>query len=144
MRFQILQVPFNAACASIRREVFVREQQVSEHLEIDGLDPLCVHFIAIIDGQSVGTCRLRVAESRAKAERVAVLPSHRGHGVGLALMEALETYAANQGHTELVLYAQESVIGFYERQGYVGHGPRFFEANIPHQAMTKPIASNSE
>ena len=49
--------------------------------------------------------------------------------------------ARKRGHWELVLHAQEEVVPFYEKLGYSAHGPSFLEANIPHRAMRKPLAS---
>ena len=129
-----------ATCLDIRREVFVREQGIAEEIEIDGLDTTCVHILARLEGAAVGTARLRNADGRAKAERVAVLASKRRLGVGRALMDALEAEARRLGHSELLLHAQEDVVPFYRCLGYVAHGSSFLEASIPHRAMTKGLA----
>ena len=44
---------------AIRFDVFVKEQQVPAEIELDEMDPLCLHAIAYdADGQAVGTGRL--------------------------------------------------------------------------------------
>ena len=127
----------------IRREVFVDGQGVPEDLELDGLDPACVHFLVEVDRgagwEPLGAARMRAIHGAIKAERVAVLEAARGLGLGVQLMEALHAEARQQGHDEAVLNAQVSVIGFYERQGYVAEGRRFYEADIPHQKMRRTL-----
>ena len=123
----------------LRRAVFIEGQQVPEELEIDGRDERCLHFLATLDGRPVGCARMREESGAAKAERVAVLASHRGEGVGRALMRALEASAAEADFAEVVLHAQEEVIVFYERLGYRAEGPLFEEAGIMHRQMRKPL-----
>lgn len=144
MNVQVSRVPFNEACVAVRREVFIVGQHVPVDIEIDGLDEACVHFLATLNDVPVGTCRLRFTHGKAKAERVAVVSKCRGLGLGIQLMEALEAHAADNGYEAVVLNAQEQVIPFYERQGYTASGPRFFEADIPHRAMSKCIATSQE
>jgi predicted GNAT family N-acyltransferase len=126
-------------CLAIRREVFVQGQEVPEELEIDGLDPECTHFLARVDGNPVGTARLREVKGEAKAERVAVLASWRGYGIGRRLMEATEGEARASGLPGMVLNAQVSVIPFYEGLGYRAEGEVFLEAAIDHRTMRKDL-----
>jgi predicted GNAT family N-acyltransferase len=128
------------ACLEIRRRVFVAEQRVSEEIEVDGLDPGCAQFLAWLDGLPVGTARLRVAEGKAKIERVAVLADRREAGVGRALMATLEQHARDAGFAVVVLNAQARVADFYERIGYRREGDVFLEADIPHVHMTKALS----
>jgi predicted GNAT family N-acyltransferase len=126
-------------CFAIRRTVFVEGQGVPESLEIDGLDAACDQFVVCQDGEIVGTARLRFVDAKAKAERVAVLDARQGTGLGRVLMEALEAKARASGHDSLVLNAQVSVQGFYERLGYRALGARFMEAGIEHVPMEKTL-----
>ncbi len=131
----------------MRRRVFIEEQEVPEDLEIDGLDEACVHVLAEHrDGDGwhpVGTARLRVSEEgTAKAERVAVDASLRGHGVGWQIMRRLEARAWADGHEAVVLGAQLTAMPFYEKLGYSAYGPEFLDAGIPHRMMrlSRPVA----
>jgi predicted GNAT family N-acyltransferase len=127
-----------AQCRDIRREVFVDEQRVPLHEEMDAYDARATHFLALLDGEPVGTARLRtLPDGTPKAERVAVRKAWRRHGIGRALMRALEDAARGP---ELVLNAQVPVIAFYERLGYRAEGPVFDEAGIPHRAMRKTLS----
>lgn len=128
-------------CMALRQRVFVLEQHVPLELEVDGEDDHCVHFLAVAGGVDVGTARLKALSALvAKAQRVAVDAAHRKHGVGRALMLALESAARARGHTSVVLSSQVSAIGFYERLGYVAHGDVYDDAGIPHRDMTKQLA----
>ena len=128
-------------CREIRHKVFIEEQGVDPKEEYDDLDPVCAHFLASVDGVPAGTARLFFPPDilYAKAQRVATLYSFRGHGVGRALMFALEDHAHASGVCEVRLAAQVSALAFYERLGYNAFGDVFMDANIEHRNMTKYI-----
>ena len=136
---RVASVAERGLCFGIRRRVFVHEQRVPLAEDQDGLDEDAVHFLASLDGEPVGTARLRVAGGTAKAQRVAVLPDLRRGGVGRALMAAVEAEAHRRGLAEVVLHAQVPVIPFYERLGYTAEGDVFFEAEIPHRRMRRRV-----
>jgi predicted GNAT family N-acyltransferase len=88
----------------------------------------------------VGTARLRIPEQGvAKPERVAVLESRRGEGIGRQLMAAIEREAREQGCTRARLHAQTAVEAFYRDLGYETTSDVFEEANIPHVEMEKEL-----
>lgn len=134
-----------AACMQIRRVVFIDEQGVPEADELDELDAVCRHFIATPDKASppreaIGTARLLFVDAdTAKAQRVAVLREHRRHGVGAALMFALEGEAARSGRSTLMLSSQVSAIPFYQRLGFEAYGDTFLDAGIEHRMMHKQV-----
>lgn len=128
----------------IRRQVFINEQEVPEELEIDEHDlphTPTIHVLAIDhSGNAAGTGRLReYAAGIGKIERVAVLSTARGGGVGRMLMEKLEEEARGQGFHTLKLHAQLQAQPFYERLGYTPHGATFMDAGIEHIAMIKTV-----
>ena len=128
-----------ARCLELRRVVFIEEQQVPEDLELDQTEQDCTHFIATAGDVDVGTARLKPVDGKAKAQRVAVLKSHRKSGIGKLLMSALEDEAKKQGLSSVVLSSQVSAVPFYERLGYVAHGPVYVDAGIDHRDMTKKL-----
>jgi len=131
-----------AAIAEIRRSVFVVGQQVPPEREVDGLDSECTHFLAHLGANPVGAARFRRIQGRAKVERVAVLDSVRGLGVGRALMVAMEREAVLQGISEAILSSQVDAIPFYERLGYAASGPVYIDGGIDHRDMNKRLASS--
>ena len=70
---------------------------------------------------------------------MAVLLEYRRQGVGTALLLHLLVIAKQQGHDQVTLAAQQSVTGFYIKQGFVPIGPAHVEAGIAHQNMQRPI-----
>lgn len=118
---------------AIRRQVFCVEQNVSEEIEMDEFDDIATHILAYIYDKPVGTARWRFTKEGVKLERFAVLKEARGEGVG----EALVKYTLDQLKENEFIYlnAQESVIKFYKKFGFVAAGNRFYEADIPHRKM---------
>lgn len=128
------------AIKDIRRKVFIEEQNVPEEIELDGKDPLATQFLAMKGNQALGTCRMRFIDDKTvKMERVAVLATARGMGVGRKLIEALEKEAKRQGAKKIILEAQTHAIPFYEKLGYQKVGDLFWEFGIQHIDMCKKI-----
>ncbi len=142
-------------CHAVRREVFVVEQRIPEQEEMDVYDADAVHLLATTqDGLPVGTVRfLHGAPARRKYRdrgvdddrtavlgRLAVGKAARGTGLGAALVRAVEERAARLGLDRVHLEAQTAAQGFYERLGYIAHGPEFDEGSgIPHRAMRRVL-----
>ena len=70
---------------TVRRKVFIEEQNVSEDIEIE-YEKEAVHFLALDNNDCVGTGRWRKTDIGFKLERFAVLPHLRGKGIGLSLI----------------------------------------------------------
>jgi predicted GNAT family N-acyltransferase len=124
----------------LRYEVFVDEQGVPRELEVDELDGVATHLVAIRDDEIIGTLRILEHDGAAKIGRVAVRAALRRSGIGGRLMARAAAIVADRGFAEIVLHAQVSVAGFYRGLGYVEEGDPFDEAGIPHIAMRKRIA----
>lgn len=127
---------------SIRKIVFVEEQGVPAHLELDDQDKHAVHFIVkdTQKDQVIGAARLRIIENHiGKVERVCILKEHRGKNLGLLIMKQVENYAVSQGLEKLKLHAQSYAIPFYEKISYSVTSPEFLDAGIPHRTMEKII-----
>ncbi|NEU57126.1 GNAT family N-acetyltransferase [Halorussus sp. MSC15.2] len=139
-----------ADALSVRFEVFVDEQGVPEDVEIDGKDDESIHFVGYAEGERgegtdadrapVGVGRLReVGDRTGKVERIAVLEEHRGEGVGRTIIDEIESTAAEQGLSTLVMHAQTPVEQFYRDLGYETTSDVFEEAGIPHVEMEKSL-----
>ena len=125
-----------ATCRALRRVVFIEEQGVSEADEVDDLDGVALHLLAMPDGRPVGTARLLVEGDTGKIGRVCVLADARGTGLGAALIRAaVAEFRAMPGVTKAKLGAQVHALGFYERLGFVAVGPVYLDAGIPHRDM---------
>ncbi len=71
-----------ATCLAIRRTVFIEEQGVSEADEVDGLDPVALHLLAMQDAAPVGTARLLV-EGRRRQDRAGLRAARGARAPGL-------------------------------------------------------------
>jgi len=121
----------------LRFEVFVEEQGVPAELEIDAMDPVCLHALALSgSGPPLGTGRLL---PDGHIGRMAVARHARGRGVGAILLAQLMQAARRQGHREVELFAQTHAQGFYLRFGFVVTGPPFEDAGIAHVTMRAPL-----
>ena len=120
-------------CFSVRREVFVKEQNISEKIEFDDTNFNATNFIATFKNKSIGTARYRFTDQGVKLERFAVLKSFRNLGVGKKLVDYILNIVKNEKF--IYLHAQESVVEFYLKLGFIKIGSPFFEAEIPHQKM---------
>ena len=117
----------------IRREVFIREQGIPESEEWDGEDAACIHVLATLNREPVGTGRLNPA---GKIGRIAVMSGTRGRGIGTRILRCLILEARRHGIREPFLHAQVQAVPFYERLGFSREGEEFDEAGIPHLRMS--------
>lgn len=140
MIIEIVETRDIDTCLDLRRIVFIEEQGVSPLDERDGRDEGAIHLLVLAGGEPVGTARILVAGDTAKIGRVCVLPSHRGTGIGAALVGACCEAAARRPGVGLVrLGAQTHAIGFYEALGFVAEGPVYDDAGIPHRDMSRAL-----
>ena len=128
----------------VRRSVFTDEQGIDAEIEVDehDADPAtvttAVHMLCLRDGEPVATARLLLAANPGKEAhigRVATLAVHRGKGYGRLVMEALHDVGRDLAYTEIVLGAEATAVGFYERLGYVCEGEPYMHVGILHQDM---------
>lgn len=125
---------------AVRKQVFVEEQGIPLHLEIDEHDAMAKHFIVLDGTKIIAAARLREIEPKiGKVERVCVLSEYRGKHFGVYVMNALERYAVEQSWKKLKLHAQTGAVPFYEKLNYTVTSPEFIDADIPHRAMEKKI-----
>lgn len=127
---------------AIRREVFVKEQNVPAQEEYDNYENESKHFLALCNGEPCGTARWRFTEKGIKLERFAVLAPYRKQKVGKAIVEkVLQDIKNNNNYAKKMIYlhAQVQVVGFYEKFGFEKFGEKFQECEIWHYAMKLKI-----
>ena len=123
---------------SVRRTVFIDEQNVPEEEEIDELEDEATHFVAYLEDSPIAAGRFRIVDGYGKVERICVLKETRQTGSGKALMEEIEALLLKGLH-KLKLNAQTQAIPFYARLGYEVVSDEFLDAGIPHKTMIKNI-----
>ena len=124
----------------VRRQVFVREQGISEDLVFDGHDRGALHMV-VKDGQRViGSARVQfLADNQAKLERMAVLKRYRHKGIGREMLLFLDAVWKDKQVQQVIIHAQLEVVPFYKLCGFDKSGLPFREAGIKHMKMRKQL-----
>ena len=122
----------------VRRQVFVREQDISEDLVFDGYDREALHMV-VKDGERViGSARVQfLADNQAKLERMAILKRYRRKGIGREMLLFLDTVWQDKQVQQVIIHAQLEVVPFYKLCGFDELGLPFWEAGIKHIEMRK-------
>lgn len=71
--------------------------------------------------------------------QVAVDVVHQGEGIGRKLIEYAESVAKDIGYSRIVMHAMLSVVGFYEKLGFIQDGDLFEERGINFIRMVKEL-----
>ena len=125
----------------LRTEVFVDEQKVPAEMEWDEDDKTALHCVAVNRmGMPLATGRLlQHAPGVARIGRMAVKKQMRGSDLGRRVLHALMDAARARGDRQVLLHAQCSAEGFYQRAGFAPHGAVFEEAGIAHIEMVRVL-----
>ncbi|RSK29282.1 GNAT family N-acetyltransferase [Bacillus sp. HMF5848] len=121
----------------VRKVVFIDEQNVPEEEEMDQFDETSEHFVVYDGDKPVGAGRFRVVDGYGKVERICIMKSHRGKGLGNLLIHAIEAYAKDTNVAKTKLNAQTHAEAFYKKLGYETVSDEFMDAGIPHVTMIK-------
>jgi predicted GNAT family N-acyltransferase len=120
----------------VRRQVFVREQGISEDLVFDNNDRDALHVVVEDGERIIGTARVRfLGNKQAKLERMAVTKSFRRKGIGKGIVSFMNEELRKKQVEQVVLHAQLGVVEFYKSCGFEVSGLPFWEANIKHTKM---------
>ena len=103
-------------CLTIRRQVFIFEQNISKQIETDDHLVNATHIISFSKEKVVETAGYRKTASGIKLERFVVLKQFRNLGIGKALVLFILEKLINEKF--IYLNAQEPVIGFYYNLGF--------------------------
>lgn len=123
-------------CLNIRHLVFVIGQKVPVDEDVDGKDALCDHYLLEVFDTPVATARVRYINPCAKIERVAVLDSYQGQGLGMHLMQHILSELKTRPEIKKAqLGAQTQAIAFYEKLGFSVCSDEYLDAGIKHKDM---------
>ena len=125
----------------IRTRVFVDEQNCPPELEWDEHEEASRHLLGYVDGEAVAVARWRAVafddKIAAKLERFAVLPDHRGRGLGRQMVAFTIEDARRAGFDAFILHAQAHLKQFYRAFDFEQVGEEFVEAGISHFKMIR-------
>jgi len=125
---------------AVRRQVFVREQGISEDLVFDGHDREALHMVVKDGERIIGSARVQfLAGNQAKLERMAVLKRYRRKGIGKEILLFLDAVWKDKQVQQVIIHAQLEVVPFYKLCGFDEFGSPFREAGIKHIKMRKQL-----
>ena len=103
----------------IRWEILRKPLGLKEGSERDDLEDKAIHRIIKLDGQIVGVGRLHFNEERtAQIRYMAVVKNFRGKEFGKLIVSEFIKISEQNNISKIILYARESVVGFYEKLGF--------------------------
>jgi len=129
------------AAFELRKAVFETEQNVPRPLDRDANDLNADHVVVVdAEGRCVGTGRAVRLDSRTcQIGRMATSATHRKHGIGALVLDALERMARLRGVKEVLVHCQLPAEPFYAHRGYRREGDTFLEEGLPHVLVRKHL-----
>ena len=120
----------------IRRMVFSK-LPLSDDVLFDNDDSVLDQFLIKndVDGEFVGSFRLRPVGNSHKLERMGILPKFHSRGFGKMTLEKIKTLSRNCNMSRLILDSIFDVRGFYAKSDFVQEGDVFSKVGIPHIKM---------
>lgn len=110
---------------ALRAMVYMAEQVCPHDEEFDGNDfAATTHLLAEIDGEPVGTLRLRWFNDFVKFERAAVRKDARGQHVTPALMHHAMELARRRGYRRVLVHMQARLVSFWRPFGFLPRDAR--------------------
>jgi ElaA protein len=135
--FANLSAPLLYEVLRFRQAIFVVEQACA-YPDLDGIDQRAHHLLLRVDAALAGYLRLipYAEEDRIAIGRVAVAPSHRGHGRARLLMaEALSRCRHDYPGRDVTLGAQTYLAAFYASLGFRPMSKVYDDYGVPHIDM---------
>lgn len=120
----------------LRIDTFVVEQERIYH-ELDEKDLTAVHIFHVNEQEEVDAyARVFVQDGKVVFGRLVTAPSARGKGLGNRLVEEILPLCEKKWPRKMIeIEAQEQVVGFYEKFGFVTQGESFIFESTPHIKM---------
>ena len=144
MNLQVKKIPFNKTFA-VRHPVLRAGKPVETcYFEGDEL-PTTTHFGLFLEEKLLGVlsvfkneCPIIESKNAYQYRGMAILAPYQNKKYGVLLLDAANTWVAEEQGDLIWFNAREKAIGFYERNGFTIFGTVFDIANIgPHVLMFK-------
>ncbi|MGX5914887.1 GNAT family N-acetyltransferase [Aliidiomarina sp. Khilg15.8] len=122
---------------ALRQAVFVVEQDCP-YQDADGADDQCQHLLGYEGDTLVAYARLFVhpGDEASRIGRVIIAEQARGRQLGRELMrQAMQIVLEQSNSKQIVIGAQQYLLGFYQSLGFINEGEEYLEDGIPHQDM---------
>jgi predicted GNAT family N-acyltransferase len=107
-----------AQAMSVRHRVFVEEYGIPAKKEYDGNDHCSTHLLAVVDGNPVGTMRIRYFNGFVKFERMCVLPAYRKTDCSEQIMQKGMVFAAQKGYRTIYGVCKQELLPRWKKNGF--------------------------
>ncbi len=124
----------------LRTKIFVVEQDCP-YQEVDFKDPKCYHVFGIKNSEIIAVTRIipsGISCPEISIGRVALSKVHRGTGIADQLMDnSIHFIETNLGEQPIRISAQQYLLKYYDKHGFVPQGKMYLEDGIPHVEMLR-------
>ena len=126
----------------LRKDVFVNEQKMFSHTDMDEHDNNAHYLIAFVDGIAVGTVRVYSLENNDIWEggRLAVKKEYRRTNIGGELVREAVKYVSKRGAMHFSAKIQKDNIVFFKKLGWTVDSQEFFFRGRHHVRMVSNIS----
>jgi len=103
-----------------QKTAFLKSQLRAQRLSYEANHPDAAHDIIFLDGRPIGQIWVGRSEEEIRLLDIAILPEHRGRGVGTALLKELQDEAARRAKPmrHCVFKTNQAALAFYARLGF--------------------------
>ena len=144
LRYLVLD-NINDDILSIRKEVFINEQQVPKEIEYESNEHERIHCCLYLDSKLIAygrivlsyACAHKALNKNVRVGRVCVRKEYRNQGYGKKIMNFIEDKLKEWRVSKIEVHAQLHAKDFYHSLGYKINGSVFKEAGIEHIEMYK-------
>lgn len=139
--FNELTVPEYHELMALRTAIFVVEQDCP-YQEVDNKDKVAYHVFGMNqENHCVAVARIlppNISYPEISIGRIALAKNERGRGIADDLMNQCFEFIEQQfGKQNIRISAQEYLLHFYNRHGFVRVSEMYLEDNIPHIEMLR-------
>ncbi len=107
-----------AKVVAIRASAYFSDDEHLYAKHFDGNDFSATHLIGFVDGEPVGTIRIRYFAEFTRIERLAVRPSHRKSRIAFRLAKAAFAWCRDKGYRTVGGVARSELIPFWTMLGF--------------------------
>ncbi len=101
----------------LRREEFVKKQNVPEEMEFDGNDFSATQIIAKANGKPIATMRVRYFHDFVKFERMCVIPAYRKQNIPQKVMEFTAEVLKDKGFKRAMFFCRPELVKYWKSHG---------------------------
>jgi ribosomal protein S18 acetylase RimI-like enzyme len=124
------------------KQAFCDQQFMAQRRHYRSQIPNCDYWIISHDGKPVGRLYIEERVTQVHVVDIALVPEHRGLGVGLAILRALAEVAASQDKAVGIFVEKYNpALRLYRRLGFVpiGQTDLYLEMERPVDAAMQPV-----